>query len=88
MSLEDMMHDRELKVHDVADCADQLTIEALQGLTGRPNVLARHVRDWMAENASGTSTERPEFQEAVLHLLEHRLGIRFIPVKPVFGRVQ
>lgn len=70
---------QELTTEDAKLAADALIVAGLKGITERPNVLARHVRDWMSANVSGTLTDRQEFQEAVLHVLEARFDEEFGP---------
>lgn len=68
---------QELTTTDAHRAADALIVAGLRSITERPNVLARHVRDWMSANAEGTLTDRAEFQEAVLNVLSARFDEEF-----------
>ena len=67
----------ELTILKVQEAANAMACEALTELAGRPNVMARHLRDWMEDNAADTDTTRPELQEAVLHYLGFAFGKTF-----------
>lgn len=67
----------ELTVLRVQEAAAEITAIALQELSAKPNVLARHLRDWMEDNAGDTETTRPELQEAVLNYFGFAFGRQF-----------
>ena len=80
--------DQDLTTYHAEQVADAITVAGIRSVTERPNVLARHVRDWMSTNAGGTLTDRTELQEAVLHVLRTRHNEEFGPAprpSPVFG---
>lgn len=67
----------ELTIAGVRQAASEITAIALQELAAKPNVLARHLRDWLEDNAADTETTRPELQEAVLNYFGFAFGRQF-----------
>ena len=62
----------ELLTSDASECARMIEELALTTFTGRGKLVETAIKEWTSANRPGTSTDRHEFHEAVVHVLRHR----------------